>query len=412
MTSKEKLFFFTAEPESYMSEFTETKEKRLLKLKEVSRLLLETGNAHSFVVANKDFIPTVVPSDFITLFDEIIKEGHDMTDIKLLSNKVLNIFHTTLTEYQRIIPDPDSFLGLLEQNNKAMEQILQKIRPVYKLFLKDAENQALRQELKALFSKLEGFAKHYVIKENTLFPVLEELWPDYRCVKIMWSFHDDIRYNIKAIINQLGEDYIDIKSFNRCIGDIFFQMLTIKFREEQILFPCIQSTINAEQLDEMIPEGREIGYPYVQPAVTTTQNNKKELRKDLAKLGTGELSVEQIELIFNHLPVDITYVDEHDKVIYFSTPQKRIFPRTKAVLGREVRNCHPPESVHVVEEIIESFKSGKRSKADFWINMKGEKILIQYFAVRDKAGNYRGVIEVSQEISHIRSLDGEKRLLD
>jgi len=400
------------ESEEHMSEFTDTKEKRLLKLKEVASLLLETGNAHSFVVANEAFIPTIVPSDFITLFDEIIKEGYDMADIKVLSNKILNIFHTSLAEYQRIIPDPDSFLGLLEQNNRAMEQVLQKIRPVYKSFLKDAENATLRQELKVLFIELEVFTKQYVIKENLLFPVLEELWPDYRCVKIMWSFHDDIRHNIKAIIDQLGHDKIDFKSFNRCIGDVFFQMLAIKFREERILFPYIQSTIGAEQLETMIPEGFDIGYPYVQPVKVKTQEKKEALSKDLAGLGTGELSVEQIELIFNHLPVDITYVDEHDKVRYFSTPSKRIFPRTNAILGREVRNCHPPESVHVVEEIIESFRNGNRSKADFWIKMKGELVLIQYFAVRDKLGKYRGVIEVSQEISNIKSLEGEKRLLD
>jgi len=162
----------------------------------------------------------------------------------------------------------------------------------------------------------------------------------------------------------------------------------------------------------MIPEGFDIGYPYVQPVKVKTQEKKEALSKDLAGLGTGELSVEQIELIFNHLPVDITYVDEHDKVRYYSTPSKRIFPRTNAILGREVRNCHPPESVHVVEEIIESFRTGNRSKADFWIKIKGELILIQYFAVRDKLGKYRGVIEVSQEISNIKSLEGEKRLLD
>jgi len=395
-----------------MSEFTDTKEKRLLKLKEVSKLLLETGNARSFILANKDFIPTIIPSDFITLFDELIKEGYNLADLKVLSNKILNIFHTSIIEYQRIIPNKDSFLGLLEQNNSAMEQILEQIRPVYKSFLKDADNAILQHELKAFFIKLEVFAKQYVIKENVLFPVLEELWPDYRCVKIMWSFHDDIRHNMKAVIDQLSHDHIDFKRFNRCVGDIFFQMLAIKFREERILFPYIQSTTGAEQLEAMILEGLDIGYPYVQPVKVKTQVKKEGFSKDLAKLGTGELSVEQIELIFNHLPVDITYVDEHDKVRYFSTPSKRIFPRTTAIIGREVRNCHPPESVHVVEEIIESFRAGKKSKADFWIKIKGELILIQYFAVRDKLGKYRGVIEVSQEISHIKSLEGEKRLLD
>ena len=124
------------------------------------------------------------------------------------------------------------------------------------------------------------------------------------------------------------------------------------------------------------------------------------------------MTLEQIKLVFNHLPVDITFVDEHDRVRYFSTPRKRIFPRTIAVLGREIKNCHPPESVHVVERIVESFRNGQKNKADFWIKVKAETVLIQYFAVRDDQGKYKGVIEVSQEISEIMSLEGEKRLLD
>jgi len=395
-----------------MSAFTDTKENRLLKLKEVSRILLETGNARSFIMSHEDFIPKVIPTDFITLFDEIVREGYAMEDIKILTNKVLNIFHLPLTDYKRVVPKTESFLGLLEQNNSEMEQVLHKIRPVYKTFLKDPGNSRLQDELLSLFKKLEVFVKHYVIKENVLFPVLEKVWPDYRCLQIMWSFHDDIRRNFKAICEQLDGGEIEFKRFNRCIGEIFFHMNAIKFREERILFPCILSTVSEEQLEAMIPEGSEIGYPFVQPSKLPARESLDELHGDLANLGTGELSIEQIVLCFNHLPVDITYVDEHDKVRFFSTPPKRIFPRTNAVIGREVRNCHPSESVHVVEEIIESFKSRKRDKADFWIKMKGETILIQYFAVRDQAGNYRGVLEVSQEISHIMSLEGEKRLLD
>jgi hypothetical protein len=129
-------------------------------------------------------------------------------------------------------------------------------------------------------------------------------------------------------------------------------------------------------------------------------------------LDTGNLSLEQIRLIFNHLPVDITFVDENNKVRYFSTPGKRIFPRSKAIIGRDVRNCHPPESVHIVEEIVESFRSGKHNMASFWIKMKDEMVLIQYFAVRDDQGKYKGVIEVSQEISGIRALVGERRLVE
>ena len=105
-------------------------------------------------------------------------------------------------------------------------------------------------------------------------------------------------------------------------------------------------------------------------------------------------------------------MDENNKVRYFSSPKTRVFPRAKSIIGRDVRNCHPPSSVHIVEEIIEEFRKGNREKASFWINMGEMFVLIQYFAVRDKTGNYCGVVEVSQEINEIRNLEGEQRLLD
>ncbi|RKD89791.1 DUF438 domain-containing protein [Mangrovibacterium diazotrophicum] len=395
-----------------MSEFTNTKQARVEKLLEVSKLILETGNAHSFIVDNKDFIPTVIPTDFINLFDEIIKQGHKMEDIKVLTNKVLNIFHVPIRDFVRVEPKPDSFLGVLEQNNHEMEVLLDKIRPFFKQFVKETDNTDLHKKLIELFTQLEVFAKHYTIKENVLFPIIEETWPDYRCLQIMWSFHDDIRRNIKSVITQLQVGNIDLKIFNKCVGDIFFNMHAIKFREERILFPCILSTISESQLEKMNREGFELGYPFIQPNLKMDKEFKPDYEGNLVNLGTGKVSIEQIKLIFNHLPVDITFVDENNKVCYFSTPPKRIFPRTTAIIGREVSNCHPPESVHVVEQIVESFRSGEKDQADFWIKMRGEYILIQYFAVRDENGNYKGVIEVSQEISGIKALEGEKRLLD
>ena len=394
-----------------MSEFTKNNEKRLEKLKEVSTLILETGNAHSFVVANKDFIPTVIPADFIALFDSLVKDGYAVEDLKKLASKVLNIFHIPIEMYRRIEPDTDSFLGVLEQNNQKMVLVLDGIRPVFKAFVKDPANNAFQTKLLGKFKQLEVFVKHYTIKENVLFPAIEKAWPDYRCLQIMWSIHDDIRAAIKLVISQLENDSVEIKPFNRCVGDIFFNMMAIKFREEHILFPAILSTIGQEELQSMNRLGFDIGYPYIQPR-SIAQEEQVSSSDGFINLGTGILNAEQIKLIFNHLPVDITYVDEHDKVQYFSTPPKRIFPRTVAIIGREVKNCHPPESVYVVEKIVESFRSGEKDQASFWIKMKGEFILIQYFAVRDQSGNYKGVIEVSQEISDIKALEGEKRLLD
>lgn len=395
-----------------MSEFTNTKQDRIKKLLELSKQLLETGNAHAFIAANEAFIPTVVPDDFIALFDQIIREGYSIDQIKVLTNKVLNIFYIPVKTYQRIEPQPDSFLGILEQNNREMENLLEKIRPVFKIFIKNIDNAGCRNELAELFVLLEVFARHYTIKENVLFPAIEASWPDYRCLQIMWSFHDDIRRNIKTVLSQLHTGNIEFNSLSKCVGDIFFNMRAIKFREERILFPALLSTMSEQQLESMNREAAEMGYPYINPNFPKAAKSSPGIDGDLINLGTGMMNLEQIKLIFNHLPVDITFVDENNKVRFFSTPPKRIFPRTTAIIGRSVSNCHPPASVHVVEKIVESFRNGDKDNADFWIKMKGEFIYIRYVALRDTEGNYKGVIEVTQEISGIRALDGEKRLLD
>ncbi|MCK4957616.1 MAG: DUF438 domain-containing protein, partial [Candidatus Cloacimonetes bacterium] len=278
---------------------------------------------------------------------------------------------------------------------------------------KTPDNNSLKQQLNTDLAILLTFEKYYIIKENILFPMLENHWKNCRCLSVMWSFHDDIRNNLKKLIALLSGKAFEIKDFNKLIGDVFFNMFAIKFREERILFPYMMETIDEDNINELFAESLEIGFPFYTPQnIITKKKNMTKEDSDSIDLKTGNLSIEQIILLFNHLPVDITYVDEHNKVKYFSTPKKRIFPRTNSIIGRDIHNCHPPKSVHIVEQIVEAFKNGTKDKASFWINMKGETILIQYFALRDESGNYKGVIEVSQEISEIKDLEGEKRLLD
>ena len=129
-------------------------------------------------------------------------------------------------------------------------------------------------------------------------------------------------------------------------------------------------------------------------------------------LTTGDLTLSQIDLLLTHLPVDVTFVDENDEVRYYSETPERIFKRAPAIIGRKVEKCHPPASVDKVVEIVEAFKSGERDSAEFWIQMGGKFIHIRYFAMRDTEGKYRGTLEVSQDVTDIRKLEGEKRLLD
>ena len=126
----------------------------------------------------------------------------------------------------------------------------------------------------------------------------------------------------------------------------------------------------------------------------------------------GHLSKEELETILNTLPVDITFVDKEDTVRYFSRSKERIFPRTKAVIGRKVQQCHPQKSIHKVNQILDDFRNGRRDVAEFWIQLKGRLIYIRYFALRDKNREYLGCLEVTQDITEIKKIEGEKRLLE
>jgi len=125
-----------------------------------------------------------------------------------------------------------------------------------------------------------------------------------------------------------------------------------------------------------------------------------------------KLSTVTLEAVFDTLPVDLTFVDDTDTVRYYSKGDKRIFRRTPAVIGRKVQDCHPQQSLHKVEQVVSELKAGRRDVAEFWIDLKGRKIYIRYFPVKDKTGKYIGILEVTQDITDIQKIEGEKRLLD
>ena len=194
---------------------------------------------------------------------------------------------------------------------------------------------------------------------------------------------------------------------------LFFVVLPIIFREEQIVFPVAYRAIPSHDWEEMMRQGTEIGWCYIEPPAAAMQFALSGLGAgDKVRLGSGFLSPEQLILLFSNLPVDITFVDENDVVCFFSEVKERIFPRSRAIIGRMVQNCHPPESVHIVNEIVDAFRQGRKDHADFRIQFKARFILIRYFALRDEQGVYKGTIEVTQDVTDIRKLEGERRLLD
>jgi hypothetical protein len=188
------------------------------------------------------------------------------------------------------------------------------------------------------------------------------------------------------------------------------------YKENNILFPAALEVIGESEWPEIRRQFDELGYCCFTPepakvafGVTEKPATRSEV-KGMVSLGTGDLSNEQIEAIFNTLPVDVTFVDKDDTVCYFSQSKDRIFPRAKAIIGLKVQQCHPQKSVHVVNQILEDFRSGKKDAAQFWINLQGKLIYIRYFAVR-KDSDYLGCLEVTQDITDIKKIKGERRLL-
>ena len=394
-----------------MSDFTHHQKHRVKILLELTQALLKKEKIGVLYKKYSLDIDKLIPSDIITAVDELMKQKLDIQELKTAINKLLNLVFKPINDFDSSKPKKNTLLWYFTENNTKAADLLTQAGVFLKKINKEPSLE-VKENLISAYQSLLPFMQLYTIKENTIFPLLEDKWDNYRCVQLMWAFHDDIRKDLKHIIELLSETDIDMMRINRLAGDISFRIMAIKFRDEKILFPEILDTIDEDKINKVLNESLDLEYPYVKPPIKQKVIKEDTSSNQLVDLDTGTILPEQIKLIFNHLPVDITYVDENNKVKYYSTPKHRIFPRTNAVLGRDVHNCHPPDSVHIVERIVEEFRNGTKDKASFWIHMGPQFILIQYFAVRDKDQTFRGTLEVSQEISEIQSLKGDQRLLD
>jgi len=393
-----------------MSDFTHHQKGRVKVLLELTKALLKKEKVGELYKKYSQDIDRLIPSDVITAVDELMKQNLDIQELKAAINKLLNLVYKPINDFDSSKPPKHTLLWYFAENNAKAAELLTQAGVFLKTINKDPSEE-VKENLISAYKNLLPFMQLYTIKENSIFPLLENKWSHYRCVQLMWAFHDDIRQDLNHIIDLLSVTEIDLMRINRLAGDISFRVMAIKFRDEKILFPEILDTIDEEALEELLLDSLSLNYPYLVPKKESHTTKENKIQEQLVELGTGAILPEQIKLIFNHLPVDITYVDEHNKVKYYSTPKHRIFPRTNAVLGRDVHNCHPPDSVHIVERIVEEFRNGTKDKASFWIHMGPQFVLIQYFAVRDKDNVFRGTLEVSQEISEIQSLEGDQRLL-
>lgn len=412
-----------------------------------ARSVMTRSDVRITISEHREVIDRVTPWQAMVVLDKLLAEGFSVTEVKAGVGKILNMFHRGLSSYEWSLPDTRHFLACLMLENREVEKRIETLRSLTKRFfhggaaegdspdpelndrISPGKNEAagrtgnimfrreeaerLRRDMLEAVIALEPYELHYIKKENILFPYIEKTFPSYGCLKVMWAFHDDFRQSVRNLKSMLSRPDPSREGLNTELGRLFFTVLPIIFREEHIVFPVALQSIPQEGWDEMLEQGSEAGWCYITgPEPEKNQNKAKTMQTDLTDLVTGTLSAEQIVMMLEHLPVDITYVDQDDIVRYFSGEKHRIFPRSKAIIGREVQNCHPPDSVEVVEKILQAFRNREKDHADFWINMRGRFIHIRYFALYDAAGNYRGTIEVSQDITDIRSLEGERRLLD
>lgn len=399
------------------------------------KLSLEEGNR-----ILKEKLGTCTPDEF-AYAEQSLKGVYKDEEILDKMDDLLNLFHGVLVRAENEYPENHPLWAYLEEIN-AVEKVALEADELLK------QEKFIKNPWLGVFDSLAQWRIHLSRKQNQLYPMLENHGFD-RSTRIMWTFDDGVRDAISASYALLREDKYE--EFLASVPETLVKLRDLNSKELEVLLPTSFKLLSDEEFVRMSKNDHEIGYAiisapglYVVPGINDSaaqlngnavgQNGavSNEFLNDLAGLlskyvgpvggapvgrdtvfdvATGKLTLEQINLLFRHLPVDLSYVDENELVKFYSDTPHRIFPRSANVIGREVKNCHPAKSVHVVEEIVEKFRSGEQSQAEFWINKPGLFIYVIYTAVRDEHGKFRGVLEMMQDCTHIRELEGSRTLL-
>lgn len=399
------------------------------------KLSLEEGNR-----ILKEKLGTCTPDEF-AYAEQSLKGVYKDEEILEKMDDLLDLFDGVLVRAENEYPENHPLWAYLEEIN-AVEKVALEADELLK------QEKFIKNPWLGIFDSLAEWRTHLSRKQNQLYPMLEDHGFD-RPTRIMWTFDDAVRDAISASYALLREDKYE--EFLASVPETLAKLRDLNSKELEVLLPTSYKLLSDEEFVRMSKNDHEIGYAiinapglYVVPGINDSAaqlngNNSaqgdavsNEFLNDLAGLlskyvgpvggaptgkdavldvATGKLTLEQINLLFRHLPVDLSYVDENELVKFYSDTAHRIFPRSANVIGREVKNCHPAKSVHIVEEIVEKFRSGEQSQAEFWINKPGLFIYVIYTAVRDENGKFRGVLEMMQDCTHIRELEGSRTLL-
>ena len=364
----------------------------------------------------------VSSGDIASAEEELVKEGMPLEEIHKLCHVHLAALKETIEKSGEIAPPGHPVHTLMAEHASLLEfaDKLYKTATALKKLpdVKSASNEM--DSINHLITHFRESEKHYLREENVLFPSLEKhgiTGPP----KVMWMEHEQIRELKKKLYPLVGnakdlafQDFaMQLEKHSRILQEILSNHF---YKENNILFPASLQALADDEWKDIANQFDQIGYccfsPQVAPTVEETRDELPEVSQGEIIFETGLLPPKAIEAMLNTIPVEITFIDAEDTVKYFSQPEEMIFTRTKAIIGTKVQNCHPQKSLHLVNRILDDFKSGKRNVAEFWIDMKGKKVYIRYFPVRDRSGKYLGCMEVTQDITRIQKIEGQKRLID
>lgn len=404
-----------------MSELINNSQFRKDKLKELIKALHGGADFHKVREEFEKHFSSVSTKEISDIEHTLVKEGLPIEEIQRLCDVHASLFQGGIhdihhkKDYGKIPGHP---LNIFMAENRALEKLIdEELTPTFESFMRDKDNNSYLL-LRIAFDRLWEIDKHYARKENLFFPYLEKKGVTAP-PKVMWGVDDEIREDIKSVISLLNEKVIDFETMYKRITNTVKRVKDMIFKEEHILIPLLSDTLTLYNWINIDEAGPDMGYTLIKPEQSwkaETQNipekEKQEVSVDPDVLfDAGRLNPKEINAILKTVPFDLTFIDKHDKVKYFTQGKERIFKRPKTVLGRDVALCHPPASVHIVNGIVEAFRNGEKDHEDFWIKARDMFIYIRYYAVRDNKGGYLGTLEVTQNIKPITELQGEKRLV-
>lgn len=436
-----------------------TRKQRQERIVEILSLLHQGGSfEEAKTLFNQEFEGVDV-TEITAAEKALIQSGLNPQEIQKLCNIHASVFKGAINEIHRSNLEHEQ-PGHPIQTMKLENQVLQSLLTdeIDGLLVKiKAGDWSQKPRLIHALEDLLQIDKHYARKETLIFSYMEK-YGITAPPKVMWGVDDEIREQIKALIQLAKADKTAYNPIAEKWEAAKSELEEMIFKEEEIMAPMTLDVFSLKDWEKIAEDSFDIGFSFIpeplpwkasqasleqeqereparqlaiQQAKETTESIAAGLASETADvsaeehydwenetstetivLPTGTMKLEEMIALFQVLPVDLTFVDKEDRVRFFSEGKSRVFPRTKSVIGREVVNCHPPKSMHIVQQILDDFRSGVRTEADFWIDMRGKKIYIRYFALKNESNDYLGCLEVTQDITDIQAIEGQNRLLE